>query len=364
MRRAAALLLTALLLASPALAADVSKEQGKAFGVPELESALPESARDVLGDAMVEDALEGEGFIARLWEAAKERVGDALRGAAALAACVTAIALLCGLFGAFAEGESLRYVTLGGALAVAVTAVREGGSCLAGASKAIGELLDLSRALLPCLAASAAAGGAVTSAAAKYAATALFMDILLTAAQNVVLPLIYAYLACAVAAACLESGALESAAALMKWLCVSVMTALTTVFTVYLTLTGVVTGPADALTAKAAKTAISAALPVVGGIISDAAETVVAGAGLLRGAVGAFGMVAAAAVCLVPFLTLAARYLLFKAAAAAAGAFAPKPLGTLIGRVGGAFGMALGLVGAGAVMLFLSIISMVKAVMP
>ena len=104
------------------------------------------------------------------------------------------------------------------------------------------------------------------------------------------------------------------------------------------------------------------ALPVVGGVISDAASTVVAGAGLLKSAVGAFGLIAAASVCLVPFLMLGLRYLCYKAAAALAAAFADRRVSGLINELGGVFGMVLGVVGAAALMLFISIISVTKAV--
>ena len=100
----------------------------------------------------------------------------------------------------------------------------------------------------------------------------------------------------------------------------------------------------------------------MGGVISDAASTVVAGAGLLKSAVGAFGLIAAASVCLVPFLTLGLRYLCYKAAAALAAAFADKRVSGLINELGGVFGMVLGVVGAAALMLFISIISVTKAV--
>ena len=46
----------------------------------------------------------------------------------------------------------------------------------------------------------------------------------------------------------------------------------------YLTASGAIAGSADAAAVKAAKMTISRAIPVVGGILSDAAETVLAGA--------------------------------------------------------------------------------------
>ena len=88
----------------------------------------------------------------------------------------------------------------------------------------------------------------------------------------------------------------------------------------------------------------------------------VAGAGLLRSAVGVFGMIAVAATCITPFLTLGLQYLLYKASAALAGVFTDKRIGSLISALGGAFGTVLGLVGAVAIMLFISIISLIKVV--
>lgn len=107
---------------------------------------------------------------------------------------------------------------------------------------------------------------------------------------------------------------------------------------------------------------MSAALPVVGSIISDAASSIVAGAGLLRGAVGIFGMTAICAVCAAPFAALGLRYLLYKAAAAYAAVLPSGRLSELVGGIGTAYGMLLGLVDCGGIMLFLSVISSVKAV--
>lgn len=58
---------------------------------------------------------------------------------------------------------------------------------------------------------------------------------------------------------------------------------------------------ADALAARVTKTAVSAALPVVGSILSDAASTLAAAAGTLKATIGIFGLLAVAAICLPPF---------------------------------------------------------------
>ena len=46
-----------------------------------------------------------------------------------------------------------------------------------------------------------------------------------------------------------------------------------------------------------ARSAIGTAIPVVGGIISDAADTILAGAGVLRQSVGVVGTLTVLAIC-------------------------------------------------------------------
>ena len=354
LRCLSALLMAALLLAVPAAAAD--------YGASAVEEALPEAARDIVGGSALESAAQPEGMLSRLWEAALERAKELVSHAVRSAAALLCAALLCAAVEAVAGGEAAGYVTLGGVLAVAAVALGDARTFITAGAEALGELNTFSHALLPSLTAAAAAGGAVTSAAAKYAATALFMDVLITAARAVIIPLVYIYMAAAVAQAATGSAAAESAAGVLKWLAVSATTLIMTAFTAYLSLTGAVSGAADAVTLRAAKSAISTALPVVGGIISDAAGTVVAGAGLIKSAVGSLGMVAAAAVCLSPFIALGMQYLMYKLAAALAAGFAPGRLPKLISTLGGAFGMVLGVVGAAALMLFIAVASLVRTV--
>ena len=79
-------------------------------------------------------------------------------------------------------------------------------------------------------------------------------------------------------------------------------------------------------------------------------------AALLRGAVGVFGLAAVAAVCVGPLLGLGLHYLLYKAAACVAEPFAEGRLAALLGNIGTAYGMALGLVGSAGAMLFISVV--------
>ena len=103
---------------------------------------------------------------------------------------------------------------------------------------------------------------------------------------------------------------------------------------------------------------------MVGGILADASESVLAGAGALKGTVGAAGLVVVLAICLAPFLRLALQYLVYKGAAALCAMVAQPALSGLIDAIGSAFGLVLGMTGAGALVLLVSLVSAIGAAAP
>jgi len=106
---------------------------------------------------------------------------------------------------------------------------------------------------------------------------------------------------------------------------------------------------------------MSSLVPVVGGILSDAAETVLAGAGILKNAVGVFGMLAVLCMCVAPFLQLGIHYLTYKVTSALSATVSSGRVAGLIDQIGGAFGLVLGMTGASALLLLISMVSAITA---
>lgn len=322
----------------------------------QLEAHLPEGIS--MGTSF-EDGLS------HIWQFAISQLGGVFREAARSAALVMVVALLISLVGSIytgSGGDVPDFVPLVGVLAVAGVALGSSSAFIGLGADTLQRLDLFSSALLPAMAAAGTASGAVTSAAVKYAGTVLFMDILMSVSARVVMPLIYAFIASSIGAAALDSDGLRGTAKLLKWVTGVLITTIMLSFVGYLTITGVVSGSADVVTTRIAKTAISAVLPVVGGIVADAAETVLAGAALVRNGIGVAGLLAVLAVCLIPILQLGAHYLMFKAAAGLSSSLTDRRVGGLIGDLGAAFGMIMGLTGAGAMMLFFSILSTMRMV--
>ena len=100
----------------------------------------------------------------------------------------------------------------------------------------------------------------------------------------------------------------------------------------------------------------------VGSIVADAASTVTSSAAILRSGIGIVGVVSVAAMCVTPYLQFAVHYVLYKLAAGIAESFADKRVGRLIDGFADVYGFLLGMVGVASLILFLSIVSSMKAV--
>ncbi len=248
--------------------------------------------------------------------------------------------------------------------AAAVTALLTGGqeSLLAQTRETLHSLRDFANAFLPVLSSAALVSGQVTGAAAKYAAAALFLNILINLCVGFVLPIVRLYAAGAAAEAAVGGGILSGVLGFLRWCAVTAMTCLMLAFTLYLSLTALTTNSADAAVVRSAKTAVSTLLPVVGSIAGDAAASILAAAGVIRQAVGGFGLLAVTALLFSPFLRAGVRSLLLKGVSAVASELMDARLGTLLKRLGEGMSLLVGAIGACALLLFFSVYSLLGTV--
>lgn len=277
------------------------------------------------------------------------------------------IVLLTGLAegaAACGTGKTLQAVPVAAALAITAVSVTDANTLIGLGREVIERMEVFSKVLLPTVAAATAASGSPGGAAARQLAAMLFSDVLMTLINRVLLPLVYAYIAACTAYAAIGNEGLKRISSTLKWVVTSILTAVLVAFIGYLTVSGVIAGTTDAITLKAAKFTVSSVVPVVGGILSDAAETVLAGAGILKNSVGVFGMLAVLGMCMVPFLQLGVHYLMYKVTAALSATVADSRVAGLIDGISGAFGLVLGMTGACAVLLLVSMVSAVTMVNP
>lgn len=362
-RRFALLLLVLWLLAGQARAAE--EGAGGTLRLPsQLERASPQAAE------LVDPEQEGYGLAAgaaELWNQALEEVKTALFSGVKSVAAIMAGVVLLGVVESTApdrRGVTGQYVTIAGALWITAVAAGDLSALIGLGRETVVEVSRLSKVLLPALAAATAAAGSVTAASVRQVAAVIFSDVLLTVIEGLLLPMVYLYIGVAAAETVLEGETLSGIGRLLKKIIVWSLSGLLMMFTTYLTVSGAVAGAADAAAVKLAKSAVSSVVPVVGSILAEAAESVLAGAGVLKGLTGVFGMLAVLGFCLTPFLRLLGQYLLYQGAAlVAATAGAPKLVG-LVRRLGDAFGLVLAMTASSALLLIISLVSSLTAVTP
>lgn len=347
-----------------ASASDVLAAQSEALDL----DALQDAAGGYLPDGALEAGISLDEGLQTILNTGSGQISGVVRKAVRSGVLLLTVVLLCGLaeglYGGMGVSQTTDVVAIVGALAITAVAVAvaDANSLIGMGREALEQMETFSKILLPTITAAAAAAGSPSGAVARQLATMLFSDILITLINRLLLPLVYTYIAACVAYAAVGNEGLKRIAGTLKWVVTSVLTVVLLVFVGYLTVSGVIAGSTDAVTVKAAKFTMSSLVPVVGGILSDAAETVLAGAGILKNAVGVFGMLAVLCMCVAPFLQLGIHYLTYKVTSALSATVSSGRVAGLIDQIGGAFGLVLGMTGASALLLLISMVSAITAV--
>jgi stage III sporulation protein AE len=317
----------------------------------------PDSAQELMP---AHDATFAEG----LWKILQQGLGIALpivRNTAATCTCLMAVTLLTALLRSI-PGNTGNALELASGVATGLILINGSGSLISVASDTVLELSEYGKLLLPMLAGALASQGGTTTATALYAGTAAFDAVLTSLLQKVLIPGVSMYLILGLVAAATDEGGVKKLKAFLKWLTVWMLKCVLYIFTGYMTITGAVSGSADAATIKAAKLTISSMVPVVGGILSDASEAIVVGAGVMKGAVGVYGVLAITAIWLTPFVRIGVQYLMLKVVGAFCAGFDLKRSSGLIEDFASAMGLLLAMTGTVLVLLLVSTVCFMKAV--
>ncbi len=327
-------------------------------------SAMEFTAPEAPDSAQVYMPEDTQSFSEGLWYVIKmaiSKLQPSLTEAAGVCLSLIAVTLLVSILQGLTESASTA-IKLAETLAISVLLILPTNSLISLGAETVRQLSEYGKLLLPVLTAALAAQGGTTSSAALYAGTATFDAILSSIISYVITPLLYIYLCLCIACSMVNQSMLKNLRDFAKWAMTWCLKTLLYVFTGYLSITKVISGTVDASAIKATKLAISGAVPVVGGLISDASETILVSAGLMKGAVGSYGLLAALSIWIGPFLKIGCQYLLLKITAAVCGVVGNKENTALISDFSGAMGMLLAMTGTVCLLLLVSTICFMKGV--
>lgn len=214
----------------------------------------------------------------------------------------------------FPEVSKIAYLAGYGALVIA--AVRAVFPVLQSVSETVERLVTFMQTLLPVYIGFLFSGGNATAAA-------MMNPTLIFATQSVSLlvsygavPLIFCMLAFTAISGLTEDDRLGAITELMRSFLKTSMVFVLTIFVGILSVQGFVSRAADGVIANTARLAAEKFVPVVGGILSGAADTVLGSALVVKNACGVVGVVGLLAIAALPTLKLIAVALMLKLAAA------------------------------------------------
>lgn len=360
MKQILMIIVVIIVLIVPARSADILQQQAQALETDKLLDELPEDAKKYMNDISPESSGDFFNNVKKIIISALDNSRSAWKKALRSAAIILLSVIICTLVSSFMDEKVQWAMLLVGSLTIGTCCFGEVQTMIGLGKATVEDLSVFTKLLLPVMAGAGTAAGCSASSNAIYTGTVVFLNILVSFINNVLVPLLYSYSALSLAACALEQSTLEGIKSFIAKFIKKSLQITLFLFSGYLSLTGIISGNADAMTVKATKMAVSSIVPVVGGMISDASETVIVSAKLLRNSVGIFGMLAVISIIIVPFIKLAIQYLILQATALLSTAVGSKNLSGLVDAMASAMGYILAMVGCCGLMTFISCICFMK----
>lgn len=318
---------------------------------------VPENARE----NMPEDPGNLLGSFSELFYKAAGKLRPDLQEACRVSLSAIAAVMLVSAVSSI-EAPVARMSDLAGTAAVCLGLLKASHALITLGAETVISLSQYGKLLLPVMSGALAAQGGISSSAALYAGTAGFSALLSSLISRVLIPLTYLFLVFSLCSSALGQQQFQKLRDLVKSLISWCLKTTLSVFLAYMGLTGVISGTADAAAVKATRTAVSAAVPVVGSILSGASETMLVSIGMLKNAAGIYGIFAVIAIFLDPFLKILLHYWVLKLTGAVCSIFGNGRVSSLVGDFGTAMGLLLAMTGTACLLILIAAVCFMKGV--
>lgn len=276
---------------------------------------------------------------------------------ASILACVIVLSLLKSY-----EGKCKTVLDLAGVVSICCLLLGPTNTLVQLGAETVTAISEYGKVFIPVMTAALAAQGGSGTAGALFASTVFFNTVLSSAVSHLLVPGIYIYLSIAIVNVVVNDDAMKKLSDFIKWVLSWGLKLVLYAFTGYVSITGVVNGTADQTAIKAAKVALGGFVPVVGGIMSDASETILVGASLVKNSVGVYGLITLLALVIGPFLKIGSQYLLMKLTTALCGGFTDKGILCLLESFTAAMGLLLAMTGCVCLLLMISVICFLRGI--
>lgn len=229
------------------------------------------------------------------------------------------ISVLCGLlnnlsnsFGNNSTGQIAFYasylVIAGISIKAFIVAINVG-------QQAIDNMVSFMQALMPVLLTLLMAVGSITASALFKPIIVGSIGITSTIMKDVILPLVLLSAILAIVNNLPSKIQVSKLASLIKQSCITLIGLVLTIFLGIITIEGVLASSADGVTLRTARFAMDRFIPIVGGFMSDAIDTVFGCSLLIKNAVGVLGLVIILVIVSFPILKILSLIVIYKVTA-------------------------------------------------
>lgn len=288
-------------------------EQYKNSGAEDLENSLPDSAKDYFSEHGIDpsdynwvNSLSAESVFKHILTFITSGAKAPLNTGAVIIAIILISAALTSAEIKSSAMTAAIYASAAASAAVIAVPVSSVINTSVNALRGIGVFM---LSFIPVFAVIVAASGATVTAASMSALLLAATETVSYISSFIVLPLMGGYLTLSLSSAVSplikKSGITETVKKLAFW----IMAFISAVFVGILGIQTAVNSSADTLVSKTAKFIIGSSIPVAGGVLSEAMNTVTASMGLLKSSIGIYGALA----CAVTLLPLVIELLIWRA---------------------------------------------------
>lgn len=155
--------------------------------------------------------------------------------------------------------------------------------------------------------------------------------------QNIIIPLVLIFASLVVISKLSDKVQIDKLSKFLKSGIVWVLGLVLTIFVGVVSLEGTMSSSVDGITAKATKSLVSSAIPVVGKILSDSVDTVLGCGIILKNAVGLVGVIIVIGICIMPIIKLATMTLAYKLLTSITEPIADNKITSLLEQIGDIF---------------------------
>lgn len=322
-----------------------------------LNSLLPEFSTE----GAVKNMLEGQfgvdmgGVVNRILNLIFGELRLSLRVLALLLSMGIFLGIINNLQSAFGNKSTAVAARLGAAAYLTSIAIGVFETAKTFALSAMGDLTAIMNGILPYTLSLMMSGNMAISGGAIHPLIYLMCSIMTAAVKNVVLPLSMVSMVLYILSSFGTSVSIGPLADFMQRVGGYIMGFIMVLFTGILSITKFASASFDSLAARGIKFAVSAAVPVVGGSIADAMNSVAGGSILLKNSIGAAGAIMIIAVALLPVIKIGALSLIFRVGGALMGTMGEERVANAVYKMAGCMEMLVAAVASTAVMMVIGV---------